>query len=613
MSTLSWTPHPVLKIPTREQCLVLGSEKTIALWQQREEKIALEKTDPFHHGFRPAVWDLALQQIDELRAASPNRVIELMISGGNRGSKTEFAAWLAMSIMVRKPAARTWCMQMTLPSSRENQQPLLWKYLPAEWKPSDTGKLRKGVTANVTYTEKGGFTEETFVLPNSSKCRFKAYSEDVRNVEGAELDVAWCDELVTPDWLEAVRFRLLTRAGLLILTFTPVEGYTQTVKEYVDGATTLRELPAELLVLARPQSDRRWQQMPDGRILELVPRLQQPVRRNARIVYFHTADNPYGNYEAMKAECLEKGDRERTLMRAYGVATKSVTSRFPKFRDHIHVLLDEQVAQIAGTNYLLVDPCNGRNFFMCWVRVNARGRKIIYREWPSPNRYIEGVGLPGPWAVPSGRRHDGDQGDAQKSFGFGLERYRREILTLEGWRATGKKVEGFDGEAIDEFEPGVSMEPIERRYMDARFGAAPILRRGDPITLIESMAELGLSPAEAMDFEPMAAQKTVDDGIDLVNDALDYDPSRPIGHDNEPRLFVAASCLNIIYALKEWTGADGPNGACKDPVDVVRGAVTTEGIDYLAPGAPFQLSPRGYGRNGHSPQQRSARIRTNSR
>ena len=60
--------------------------------------------------------------------------------------------------------------------------------------------------------------------------------------------------------------------------------------------------------------------------------------------------------------------------------------------------------------------------------------------------------------------------------------------------------------------------------------------------------------------------------------------------NNEPRLFISSECVNSIYALKEWTGADGRKGALKDVIDVLRYAVLADLIyaegDILRPTAP---------------------------
>jgi hypothetical protein len=495
---------------------------------ERERLLGLEKDDPLRYGYESAVWKKADAERAALREKFPVGVIEELDLGGNRASKSERAAKRIIQLMLDKPGARVWCLQSTERSSIENQQSLLWKYLPAEYRTS-SGKLKQGATTKITYSQAGGFTEGVFVLPNGSQCVFKYYSMDVKNIEGAELDAAWADELVTPDWLEALRYRLLTRNGVLHVTFTPVDGYTATVAEYLNGAQVVEEVPAELLpVMGNDGEVARY---------EKVPRVMQPVRETARIVFFHTADNPFGNYPSMKV-VLEKATRETILCRAYGVPVKSRTARFPKFRDGVHVVRAAMIPK-EGTNYQIVDPCSGRNWFMIWVRVDVRGRMFVYREWPCAKRYIEGVGYPGPWAVPSGQKADGERGDAQKPFGWGLERYKQEIERLE------------------------ADEVIWQRLMDSRYANSSTMGREMVTTLLEECREVG------MDFDP-APGEHIDEGVDLINSLLDYDPDKPVDGTNEPRLYVSEECENVIYGLKEWTGADGRHGACKDAVDVIR-------------------------------------------
>ena len=247
-----------------------------------EERIRLEIEDPYRYGAVLPVWSTADRQFAELREQFPKGVTELLILGGNRASKSRYLARRAVQILVNTPGAKVWCLQSTEASSIQNQQPYIWEYLPAEWKPAASGKLRKGVVTNITYSQKGGFTENSFVLPNGSQCWFKFYSMDVKAVEGAELTYCWADELVSPEWIEALRFRLITRNGELAVGFTPVLGYTDTVAEYLAGAITLEDTEAELVLDIK------------GRPIR-VPRVQQCAKPTARVVYFHTADNPFGS------------------------------------------------------------------------------------------------------------------------------------------------------------------------------------------------------------------------------------------------------------------------------------------------------------------------------
>ncbi|MBM4231453.1 MAG: hypothetical protein FJ184_12015 [Gammaproteobacteria bacterium] len=103
-----------------------------------------------------------------------------------------------------------------------------------------------------------GFSKSSLILPFSkSSIIFKTYEQFLNNdtiLEGAELgcrDAKWlnigarCDEyLVGPELLATLRFRLATRNSKLIVTFTPVDGYTEVVRDYVQGAETLKSKKA---------------------------------------------------------------------------------------------------------------------------------------------------------------------------------------------------------------------------------------------------------------------------------------------------------------------------------------------------------------------------------
>jgi len=212
----------------------------------------------------------------------------------------------------------------------------------------------------------------------------------------------------------------------------------------------------------------------------------------------------------------------------------------------------------VGSNFLFVDPCDGRNWFMLWIRITDDGKWWVYREWPShghPSAYIPGIGDPGPWAIP-GKALDGERGPAQDSFQFGLRQYKIEIERLEG------------------------KEVIVERRMDIRFGNTPITEIDGSRTLIEQMEEQG------MIFEPAVAHE-IKASTTLVNELLDYDRETVVGEFssrlarvNQPRLKISVQCPNTIYALKTWTGKDGNKGATKDPIDLLRYAAASD-IDFI--------------------------------
>jgi hypothetical protein len=63
---------------------------------------------------------------------------------------------------------------------------------------------------------------------------------------------------------------------------------------------------------------------------------------------------------------------------------------------------------------------------------------------------------------------------------------------------------------------------------------------------------------------------SVDERVLILNDLLCYDREKPLDiQTNHPKLMVHAECHNLIYSLREWTGADGQKGASKDPIDAL--------------------------------------------
>lgn len=562
-------PHPVIPLLDEKDEAELRVRKMDAIiakfYQKRAQIMFAEKHDPLRFGYELPVWKLIDQQIAELRATFPHGVIHLVILGANRSSKTTHGIRRVVKLAVEKPGARIWCLHETEAASRSVHQSLVFDHLPPEWRPQ-SGKMRSKYdrTTKIVYTDAGGFTNNLLVLPNGSKIWFKFYGASVDSLEGDEVDFVLADEMIEPDWIEALRFRLLNRNGILMLTFTPVKGYSPTVRMYLDNAITLEETEAELL----PEFDGQG----NFKCYQKVPRVQQSGIKQARIVYFHTKDNPYGNYEAMKVE-VQGNNEERIKMRAYGVATRSESSQF-NFNSKVHVITEAEFTEWvkkypAGTRYHLVDPCSGRNWFMGWAFCPFADKVIWYKEWPShghPGAYIEGIGDPGPWATSFNvkpRRDgaqapsDGERGPAQDPFKFSLKRYVQEI----------KKVEGD--------------EVIFERWMDSRYGNSPREGEEETTTLIQQMDGLD------MVFCAMTGEQKIlgvnDGSIDLINSALYYDKSVPIGQYsaelarvNEPQMLVVETCPNLIFALEQWTGKDGMHGACKDGIDVLRGYFLSE-------------------------------------
>ena len=505
--------HPVLVLPTPEQIKLLidkhGEEKVLKLLQDREDKILAEKMDPYRHGYEPKHW----KDSDELLSEFD----ELCVMGGNRAGKTEWAAKRAMQILTSKPDARVWCLHTTSQSSIQMQQNVIWKYMPAELKTAKKTKI-----TNVAYSQKNGFSDNTFILPNKSQCFFMNYAQDKKVIEGGEVDFIWCDELVPLDWIETLRYRIVTRKGKMVITFTPVQGYSQVVKDYVSGCKVKKQRVATLL-------DKNTYHV-SGCEKGNMPYIAHSFRKNSACIWFHSELNPYNPFDRL-AKTLEGKNSNEIKIRAYGYAENTVGSQFPRFDDH-NVIEEEKIPK-EGTNYMILDPAGARNWFMLWARVTKEGIIYIYREYPDISM--------GEWALPS-ERPDGRAGTAQRNgAGKGIDEYK---------------------ELIEELEKD---EEVFYRYIDPRAGATQAVGRDGGTSLIE-LLDQGDKP---MFFAPAAGVK-LEQGIAIINDWLCFDTTQPRSTINQPKLYVSDKCENLIYAIREWTGADGDKGATKDPIDCLR-------------------------------------------
>jgi len=598
------TPHAVLAIPTPAQAMALGYDEWLRVMKQRERIIKLEKEDPFRHGWEPPMWRICDALLDapwcdaeeneaiRLKVGFDKPVDTLLIMGGNRGGKSEYAAKYVQRVLNYRDGAIAWLFQTNNENSIRMQQPLGWRYMPKEYR-----KKIKTHPTYISYTFKNGFSDNIFVLPNKSMASYRNYEQNIETIEGGEIDVAWPDELVGSDWIKTLILRLATRDGKLLLTFTPVKGYSPTVAEFQNGAITMMEsvgwlLPkdgGEPLVEYATQVEEcgNWLEdkpsqppVPEGRKFEMVPRVMKcmaasgDVDNNRAIVFFHSSDNPYGNPEGVWKK-IKSGTRAFIRERYYGMADKAQSAKCPKF-GKAHLIPASQIPK-EGTRYWLGDPAGARNMAQIWV-LFTKMHCYIYREWPG-NYDIPGIGVPGVWAEPDAKKLDGKRGPAQDAFGWGLKDYKKEIARLEGWKDFEKGLmlpEGTEGADVELWMPeNGCTERVDTRFLDSRAASTPRVEKDRPVTLQDDFADIGL-------FCDLTPGDDIAEGVTLINDWLAYDQEQPVKGFNVPYLLVCEDCINTIFALRTWTGADGKNGACKDFFDLVRYLVML-GIGFNAP------------------------------
>ena len=459
----------------------------------------------------------------------------------HNSSKTQFGAYSVVKAAMENPASIIMCFAQSSEVSIRQQQSAVYNWLPPEYRMKQTSS-----NAYISYTLKNGFTDNSLILPNKSQILFKTYSQYQNNptfIEGAELGSksatwhnvgVWLDEyLLGEDLISTMRFRLATRNSKMLVTFTPIDGWTEVIKDYLDKAKTIETREAELL---------------NG---EILPYIQHSHKRNASIHYFHTIDNPFSGYERL-ANDLRNESREKILIRAYGVPVKSQATKFPKFNKEVNVIPQDMIPKTGITRYQIIDPAGSKNWFMAWIAVDGSGTYYVYREWPDTTI--------GDWAEWKNGRWM--PGEGAKGMGYGMRDYVNLIADLE-----------------DE-------EEIYTRIIDPRLGAAKYQAQDGSSSIIEDLAENDIIciPAPGLDIE---------DGLQALISKMSWDTSKPMDSLNRPKFYVSEECQNIISALSEYTGEQGLKEAWKDPLDCLRYAAIYD-IDHVESSA-LQITRQGSG------------------
>lgn len=505
-----WTPHKLLTPPTDDEIAILEPGELIEIHRVREEAIRNEARDKYRYGFKFDNWK-KLEHHLSTRS-------EALVSGGNRSSKTQVGAYFTVKAALENPKSTIFCFSQNAEVSIRQQQSAVYDWLPEELKSKQTSS-----STYLSFSAKNGFTDSSFILPNGSQVIFKTYSQFSNNptiLEGAELGSnapewlnmgAWLDEyLGSPELIDTLRFRLATRNSKMLLTFTPIFGHTETVNTYLQGAKVLESRSAELL---------------NG---EMLPTVLECKNINGTVHYFWSEDNPFGGYPRIK-ETLNGKPKSEILVRAYGIPTKSHTTKFPRFNTVVNVVTPDQIPKTNITRYQCIDPAGSKNWMMCWIAVDESGTYWVYREWP-------GVDV-GDWA--EWRNGKWMPGEGSKGQGYGIRDYV---------------------ELIAELEQG---EEIYERLIDPRLGAAKYQGTDGSSSIIEDLEDAGVSCIPAPGLE-------IEDGLQSLISKMAWDTSKPMDSVNRPHFYISNECENIIHALAEYTGDGGLKEAWKDPIDVLR-------------------------------------------
>lgn len=542
---LHWTPHPVWLIPTREQWrgLVqahgpeLAEAKLRELWQKREDQIRLENENPLRYSFEPETFKKARELLELFD--------ELFLLGGNREGKTYFAVKYVVEQLVNKPNQLWAFFHSSEKSSIRQQQNKVHAMLPPEWR--NLGKPDSEVY--VKWTKQNGFSGEQFILPNGSTGMFFNYKQDPDVLEGYEIDGAWFDELVPLEFVETMAFRVGQGRKLkLLVTFTPKNGYNPTVARAITGARVKESRPAPLLA----PTVKHHKECPPGHMPYVM------TKNKSAALFFHLHMNPMGAGKEVEDK-LRDVPVKVIKERAYGWAEKLMVSAFPKYGPVHRITRAEfnRIAALGGTRYCVADPGGTKNWFIKWYFCTPQGWTIIYREWPPVQTH-------GEWALPPEKveKVDWRAGEAQRlEAGRGMAEYRRLILELEGGRWLEKERRWDMAHA----------ERIQQRLIDPRMGGMSTPGQEEGTSIIDLMADVitdkdGNVTAPAMHWEE-APDSHIQESLQLLQDAMDYDTEQPVNVLNQPRWFHVDDLQQTTVAYQEYTGLGSQKDSLKDIVD----------------------------------------------
>lgn len=517
--------RPVL---TRAQVEGWDTERLARYIKIRKETEAGAINNPVGQGWSLPMWELVMQNWK-------NYSVHVFL-GGNRSTKSTLASRLSLWGAATIPESEVRCYHVNEDRSIQDQQAMIYDALPAQIKALPT---KKGMHHSLQYSQKNGFTDNICILPPLPGYRkggslkfgnYRQYQQDPQIIEGFKAHIAWCDEECPQKMFETLLYRMVDYHGRIILSFTTLNGWTPLIQDILGKTRTLKTKPVP-----------EWAVPKLGRTP--LPIMQESLSRPGTVIYyFWTEDNAFIDTSDFVAKIKDR-PKDEILARAFGIPTKSITGVFPGFNKEVNVIPHEKLPWLPEnlkkdkngktipykvTRYMSIDPGGSKNWFMLWVAIDALGTWWVYDEWPD---YDD-------WALP-GNTAEGKPGPAQRGSKKGIKDY------------------------VDIMKDKEKDDEIFERFIDPRAGASEKQAEEGATNIMMDLEKQDITtiPASGIDIE---------NGIQLLNNLLSYDDSKPIDSLNSPKMYVSDRCQNFIYAMCEYTGQGGRTEASKDPIDAAR-------------------------------------------
>lgn len=572
-------------------------------WEElRKSWIKRMAKDPFQFGWISEYFRPILVELCRKRLAHPGEVIEMLLTGGNRPGKTKTLLHLADCNFIYSPRPpgfehdEAWQAQVMVLHESEKMSrlwhhPEIFNHLPADLK----AQARKKSTVDTAFNYNAkGFTNDWFQVlvkvkdetgnefTGGGKFEMRNYGQEEDSFQGGEYNTILSDELIPPPLVKTLNARLASRVemtrepwfvariqkllalleagepfhlihrallgavlqGVHVIAFTPIKGYTATVKMFLAGARKYGWADAPVLktMAGAPKTQ--------------VPRFAQPPDPLRLVAYVPTSANIWKPaYHAIMGGAMSGGHRQ-VRMKLYGDVEQDQRSEFSAaYEPEIH-LCDWKQLPRSGTIYEVFDPAGAKPWAMGWYLVDELERVWMVQEWPCESIDINGC-LPGPWAVVStGDRLNGDEGPAYElRLAWSLSRWTRQIWEgreriVQMMAKTGEPWKGAVEKRKLVLAPGKEDEErsyiaIERSIIDSRFAGTRIdnPKGGEQVTVLERLFDdvngILCEPAEGV---------ALDEGNLLIADKL---AERVLG--DQAALRINRECSNTQFTLANYT------------------------------------------------------------
>lgn len=508
---------------------------------KREEALRLADADPIRHAYVPDQWRTACEVMKEFDV--------LLLLGGVRAMKSNFAAWNCMSHMIEMESEPvnpfTTDVYLSFQANRkisvDQQQTLVKNWLPIEKRKVKTDKV------DTRFEVGRGFANDgLFYFESGRPWRFATYEMDVASFQGISVHRLWFDELFDRKWLDKLYARIRTVKGRVIITVAPLMGMNPLVSALTSDLDIIETKPCEFFPDEGLFPGCRHGEVP------FIARSNAASEFQAAVMWFHTNLNPFEDWPDYRVKYRGR-TQSAILKELYGVVTDLAGPVFDGLNESAHLVDDEDIPADA-TSILVADGAPARRWAMLIGCIDLLGDVYIFDEFPRKN-----VGW---WVIPDettrGKpKPEGIQGPGQFP-GQPLDVYRLAMMNLEGARLND------DGQwDLTDFHPA------RHNIMDPRFAAIQRSEAELYITYRDYLAQRH-TDSKGLEYPPRhfvpAPDDRVNNRVQLIQDYLTYDHSMPIGPNNRPKLRIHRRCQNLWRCLQYYHNKSDKEPA-KDFID----------------------------------------------